>query len=462
MTSTTSAASLPMRRMPAPAAAPARRAVGTAPPVKLSRAGYAFIVVLLTVVFEGAIRKWITAGATAPLLLLRDGLALYLVFHAWRGGHLRQHIRITTVMVAWTCCVLAWSLMQSIAGESSLVLLAVGLRFWLLYSWFAVAAAAAMNQTDYRVAIRIVALLMLMLAPLAVLQHYSSQGSTINRQIDGDEESVFVVVAGVVRTTGTFSFTSGYAAFILLAAPLILGYLGTRKYGKRHWVFALTVFAALLAGSVVSGSRTAVLSAGGLLAAYVAGRVILARGRDRPAAIIAALMALLLVGAFAYFFSDAVSVTQERFETAAGDENFLDRLTAVFFGEPTVMKAFDWLGSGIGTGSNLATSLKSGADNFGLAESEAGRILLEGGLLGFAYIALKIAVLVAALVQSWRLSFRTHSPFPMLMGLALLLGLFTWPAIGQLSANAMLGLLLGFFLLMCKFPSAELFVKKRR
>lgn len=461
MTSTTSASpSARLTRAAIPA--PARRTVSTAPPVKMSRAGYAFIIVLLTVVFEGAIRKWVTAGATAPLLLLRDGLALYLIFHAWRGGHLQRHARITTVMVVWTCCVLAWSLMQIIAGQSSLLLLAVGLRFWLLYSWLAVAAAAAMNQTDYRVAIRVVALLMLMLAPLAVLQHYSSQGSTINRQIDGDEESVFVVVAGVVRTTGTFSFTSGYAAFILLAAPLILGYLGTRKYAKRQWLFALMVFAALLMGSVVSGSRTAVLSAGGLLAAYVGGRVVLSRGKDRPTAIIAALMALMLVGAFAYFFSDAVSVTQERFETAASDENFLDRLTAIFFGEPTVMAAFDWLGSGIGTGSNLATSLKSGADNFGLAESEAGRILLEGGLLGFAYIALKIAVLMAALVHAWRLSFQTHSPFPMLMGLALLLGLFTWPAIGQLSANAMLGLLLGFFLLMCKFPSAELFVRKRR
>lgn len=461
MTSTTSA-SAPTRLARAGTAAPARRSISAAPPDKLSRAGYAFIIVLLTVVFEGAVRKWVTAGATAPLLLLRDGLALYMVFHAWRGGHLQRHAKITTVMVAWTCCVLIWSLMQIMAGESSLVLLAVGLRFWLLYSWFAVAAAAAMTQTDYRAAIRVVALMMLVLAPLAVLQHYSSQGSTINRQIDGDEESVFVVVAGVVRTTGTFSFTSGYAAFILLAAPLILGYLGTRKYAKRQWMFALAVFAALLMGSVVSGSRTAVLSSGGLLAAYVGGRVILSRGRDRPAAIIAAFMALLLVGAFAYFFSDAVSVTQERFETAASDENFLERLTAVFFGEPTVMAAFDWLGSGIGTGSNLATSLKSGADNFGLAESEAGRILLEGGLLGFAYIALKIAVLMAALVQSWRLSFKTHSPFPMLMGLALLLGLFTWPAIGQLSANAMLGLLLGFFLLMCKFPAAELFVRKRR
>ena len=462
MTSTTSASPPTRLARVAPVALPARRAVSAAPAVKLSRAGYAFIIVLLTVVLEGAVRKWITAGATAPLLLLRDGLAVYLIFHAWRGGHLRRNAKVTTVMVGWTCCVLVWSLMQLMAGESSPTLLAVGLRFWLLYSWFAVAAAAAMNQTDYRVAIRVVALLMLMLAPLAVLQHYSPQGSTVNRQIDGDEESVFVVVAGVVRTTGTFSFTSGYAAFLLLAAPLVLGYLGTRKYAKRHWLFALAVFGALLVGSVVSGSRTAVLSAGGLLGAYVAGRVVLSRDRDRPTAIIAALMALLLVGAAGYFFSDAVTVTQERFETAASHENFLDRLMAVFFGEPTVMAAFDWLGSGIGTGSNLATSLKSGADNFSLAESEAGRILLEGGLLGFAYIALKIVVLLAALAQSWRLSFKTHSPFPMLMGLALLLGLFTWPAIGQLSANAMMGLLLGFFLLMAKFPAAELFVKKRR
>ena len=103
----------------------------------------------------------------------------------------------------------------------------------------AVAAAAAMNQADYRAAIRVVALLMLMLAPLAVLQHYSSQGSTINRQIDGDEDSVFVVVAGVVRTTGTFSFTSGYAAFILLApgvSALTLLFPSTPTYDPWAWI----------------------------------------------------------------------------------------------------------------------------------------------------------------------------------------------------------------------------------
>jgi hypothetical protein len=457
----TTSPSLPARGRSVPAKPPGRAAAG-ARPVTVSRAGYAFMLVLLTIVFEGAVRKWLTAGATAPLLLLRDVTAVCLVLYAWRGGFLQRHPKITTVMVAWTCCVIIWSLLQVMLGQNSPIVLAIGLRFWLLYTWFAVAAAATMNEADYRVSIRLVALIMIVLAPLAVMQHYSAQGSTINRQVDGDEESVFVVVEGVVRTTGTFSFTSGYAAFILLAAPLILGFLGAFKHKRMQWVFALTVFAALLMGTVVSGSRTAVLSAGGLLAVYIGGRIMFARGRDKAKALIAAFMAAGLLGAFVYFFSDAVSVTQERFETAAGSENLFDRILIVFFGEPTVMSDFTWLGGGLGAGSNVATSLRAGAENFGLSESEAGRILLEGGLLGFAYIALKLVVVAVALLYCWRLSRRTHSAFPILMGVTLLLGVFTWPTIGQLSANGMLGLLLTFFLLMCKYPTAELFVRKRR
>ena len=62
-----------------------------------------------------------------------------------------------------------------------------------------------------------------------MLQHYSPPGARINTQIDGDEESVFVAVVGVVRTTGTFSFTSGYATYMTMVAPLVFGFLGARK-----------------------------------------------------------------------------------------------------------------------------------------------------------------------------------------------------------------------------------------
>ena len=140
-------------------------------------------------------------------------------------------------MFAWSCLVLGWGLLQLVGGESSPIVMLIGLRFWLLYIWFAVAAAAAMNEADYRAAILAAALVMILLAPLAVLQHYSPPGARINTQVDGDEESVFVAVVGVVRTTGTFSFTSGYATYMAMVAPLVFGILGARKRTSRQLLF---------------------------------------------------------------------------------------------------------------------------------------------------------------------------------------------------------------------------------
>jgi hypothetical protein len=429
---------------------------------RVSWPGYAFILVFLVVVFEGAIRKWVTPATTVPLILLRDLAALALVFYAWKRGNLGRFGMVTAVMTAWSCLVIGWSLLQVVAGLNSPVVFAIGLRFWLLYTWFAVAAAATLTEQDYRAAIRVAIVSLLLMAPLAVVQYYSPTGATINRQLDGDEDLVFVVVAGVVRTTGTFSFTSGYATFVTLVSPLVFGILGARKRSRMNWVFALAAFGGFMVASVVSGSRTAVLSAGMMLVAYLIGRLVFSKNRDKPAALIAVLLMLLMASVLVFVLSDAVTVTQQRFEDAAGGENFWLRLLAIFVGEPTVYKGITWIGHGLGAGSNLATSLRPGTENFGLAESEAGRILLEGGLLGYAFIALKVGVLFIAFFKSWMLARKQHSPFPLLMWLTLLLGIMTWPAIGQLSANGLLGLLLGFFLLMFRYPSGDFFPARGR
>jgi len=424
----------------------------------LSLAGRVFLAVLLIVVFEGAIRKWVASSTTLPLILMRDLFALALILYAWWNGHLRRYAKVSMVLLAWSCCVIAWGLMQLMAGESSPIVFIIGLRFWLLYIWFAVAAAATMNEADYRIAVRAALIVMVVLAPLAVLQHYSPTGATINRQVDGDETSVFVAVAGVVRTTGTFSFTSGYAAYLVLIAPLIFGVLGAPKRNVFHRLFALIAFGAFLMGSVVSGSRTAVISSAFMLAAYLAARFLFARTRDKPAALGAALVALVLAAAFILFFSDAVQVTQQRFQDAAGGEDFGERLLSIFIGEPNVLSASNWLGQGLGAGSNLATSLRgAGAENFGLAESETGRIVLEGGLLGFAFVALKLVMLVAAFAYSVRLSAVRHTAFPVLMWLTTMIAIMTWQATAQLTSNALLGLLLAYFLLLFRYPSGDFF-----
>jgi len=436
-------------------AAPGVRATGRAS--TLSAAGRMFIAVLLIVVFEGAVRKWVASSLTLPLIGMRDLLAVAVIAQAAWSGQLHRYAKVTVPLLAWSCCVVAWGLMQMVAGESSPIVFLIGMRFWLLYIWFGVAAAASMNEADYRAAVRLVVATVMVLAPLAVLQHYSAPGATINRQLDGDEDTVFVAIAGVVRTTGTFSFTSGYATYLIMAAPLVFGVLAARKQGRRQRLFAFLGFGAFLLCSLMSGSRAAVLSAAFMLAAYLATRVLFARNRDKPAALGAALVACVLTAAFVFFLSDAVQVTQQRFEQAASGEDFSDRLLATFIGEPNVFGASTWLGAGLGAGSNLATALNASATNFGLAESETGRILLEGGLLGFAFIALKVLLLLTALVYSLRLSAQRHTGFPILVWLTLVIALMTWPAIGQLTANALLGLLLGCFLLQFRYPSNDFF-----
>ncbi len=428
----------------------------------LTRAGKIFISVMLLVILEGAMRKWVSTASTLPLVLLRDLLAVFLIFHAWRFGHFRRQKAVALTMLAWSCAVLAWGLLQLVIGESSPVLLLIGLRFWLLYTWFAVAAAASMTESDFRVSVLVAVWTMLLMAPLAVLQHFSPVGARINAQTEGgDEEGVFVAVSGVVRTTGTFTFTAGFTYFMGMMAPLALGMLSASKRMPRQYLFSIAVFIAFAVGTMVSGSRTAVVNAGAMFGLYLVGRLAFSKMRDKPAAAAAVVVAVLLVGVFGLFFREAIDVTQSRFAQAADSEDFLSRVMTMFFGESDTFAQVDWIGRGIGLGSNLATFVRFGQSTFfPLAESEGSRILLEGGLLGVAYIILKVGVIGIGLVRSLWISRTSNSPFPSLLWASVLVAGITWSAIGQLTANGMLGVVFAFALLIFRFPHFELFPKR--
>ncbi len=424
----------------------------------LSRAGYAFIAVLLIIVLEGAVRKWVVSSASLPLILMRDLIAIYLIFHAWSNGSLRRQGNVTRVLLAWSCLVIAWGLLQIVAGESSPVVLLIGLRFWLLYIWFGVAAAASMNEADYRAAVKVAVGLLLLLGPLAVVQHFAPPGARINTQVDGDEEGVFIAIAGVVRTTGTFSFTLGYATFLAVVAPLVFGILAARKRTRMQWIFAIATFGLFIIGSVVSGSRTAVIYSGLMLATYFAGRLWLSKGKAKIRAAFAVFIGAGLVAILLIAFSGALEVTGQRFEQASEAEDFWQRVLTIFFGEPYTYSMITWLGAGLGLGSNLATYVRTGgAEVFALAEVEASRILLEGGLLGYAFTALKVVVIGMGVGKSVLLAYKLRSVFPILVWMTVSLAILTWSAVGQITAHGFLGVMLAFGLLVFRHPRVEFF-----
>ena len=438
-------------------------AIAVAPPVRrvgtsLSSTGRIVIVMLLVLVFEGAIRKWLVPSATGPLILLRDLLALYVIFNAVKKGSMRRSHRLSMGLLLWSCCVIGWGLLQLTLGESNAKVFLIGLRFWLLYFWFAVAAASLMTERDYIVAVRVLLISLVVTTPLVVLQHYSPPTSILNLTPDTDPEDIFIVIQGVVRTTGTFTFTAGYVFFLSMCAPFVLGAIEARKRALRHLVYALMLFGCLAASAMVSGARTAVIFTGAMLAVYFLGNLIFAPGKKKGRAIISIVIVALAVAGMVYVFSDAVTATQERFADASQSEDFGDRLMMTFFGEPWVSERADIVGAGLGLGSNLAQFVQVGERTvFTLAESEPGRTLLEGGLVGWLFIILKFATVAVGMITGLALAIRTRTVFPILLWSAVSVALVTWPVIGQITANGLFGLLLLFGLLSVRYPRLQIF-----
>ena len=439
------------------AAALARPAAGAAK-ARLSVTGRLFISVMLVIIFEGAIRKWVAESSTLPLILLRDLLAAYTVGRAFTHGHLRRQPQLTLFMLAWSCCVIGWGLLQLVLGESNFAVLTIGLRFWLLYLWFALAAAVGMSERDYVAALRVLLATLVLMAPLAVLQHFSPPGAFVNRSLDVDEADIFVVIAGVVRTTGTFSFTSGFTIFVGLCAPFALGAFEARKRKPVHVLVALILFGALVTCSLVSGARASVIYIGAMLVLFLLGNLLFAPLRRKGWSLLAAFFVALTVAILAYVFQGAIEATQERFAVAAQNEDLLERITSIFLGEADLADKMNWLGAGIGIGSNLAQYVQfSSRTVFVYGETEAARTLLEGGLLGVLFVLLKFAVIVGGLARALLLSLKTQAVFPSLVWTAIALALVSWPAIGQLSANGLLGILLALGLLSQRYPRLRLF-----
>jgi len=433
-------------------ARPARQVRGA-----MSAVGRIVLIVLLLVVFEGAVRKWFAPSLAGPLIILRDLLALYVIFQAFMQGSLRRMHRVSIGMLIWSLCVVGWGLFQLTLGQSSFTVFVIGLRFWLLYLWFAVAAATLLTERDYFVCIRALLASMILMTPLVIAQRYAPPTSVLNLTPDTAPEDVFIVVQGIVRTTGTFTFTAGFTFFLAMCSPYVLGLVEARKRNIRQFLYALIAFGCLAAGSLVSGARSTVIFTAAIVLLYLLGNIVFAPARRKGRAIVTVLIVIAAAAGMIYVFSDAVSTTQERFASASQSEDLGDRILATFVGEPWVSDAAGVLGAGIGAGSNLGQYAVVGSRTvFTLAETESGRTLLEGGLLGYLFMLLKIATVVAGMIAGLRLAMLTRTVFPLLIWISVSIALVTWPVIGQITANGMFGLFFLFALLSTRYPRMQL------
>jgi hypothetical protein len=370
-----------------------------------------FWLYFLLLVFEGALRKWVLPQLSAPLLLVRDPVAIIIIWEAYRTHKWpKQWSSVLGILAAG---ILALCFIQLVAGDNPWFVAMYGVRSYLLPFPVAFIMGENLDKDDLRKFGRWILLLLLPLTVLEVAQYNAPSSSILNvgasvgtRQLEYADSHV--------RASATFSYVTGPGNYIPLAGAFIFFGIVDDKFAKKWLIYAASV--ALLIAIPVTGSRSLAV----LLIAEIACVAMAAMfGVSQLASALKAVVALMVVAALVSqlpIISRSTHTFQDRLANASATEGSSEDTIEARVVYPIVQaaeasfSAEDWFGAGMGLGSNAAASLLTGTQKFLAGEGEFGRVLFEfGPLFGFAFMIARFMLSIMILGKALS-RVRDHEP----------------------------------------------------
>lgn len=372
------------------------------------------------IIFEGALRKWVFPGFAEPLLLIRDPLALWLIYRAikdnlWKpGGY---------VILMWGITVLSLGI-TFLAGHGNLLVAVYGFRITAVHFPLLFIIGKIFTKEDVIQMGKIILWVNIGMTILVGIQFYSPQSAWVNLGVGGDlTGSGFSGAAGFYRVPGTFSFTNGLSLFYGFVAAFIFYFWASEEVKKISRALLIISTLALLAAIPLSISR------GVLFEIALSGMFLLSIVGKKPQTI-KTVLAIIVIGVVLLsilnnfsFFETASEAFFERFETASRAEGglegtLIDRFLGGLYGT-IINENSSFSGLGLGMGTNAGAQLIMGKREFLIAEGEWARLIGEMGfILGMIVIILRGSLVFDLLKKSWR-AIRSQNSLPwMLMSFA--------------------------------------------
>jgi len=346
-----------------------------------------FIAAWVTVLLQGALRKWVFPGVTVVYLIQDVPLAIAYVYA------LRKNI-IWAGKLAALCTGIAvllsiQTLLQIILIDHSPIVAMIGLHHYIFYLPMLFLIPPCMTPHNIQRFLRLNLWVNIPMGLLAVLQAASPRAAWVNRTVTGDENAFQIGGSDAVRAMGTFSFTLMFSVWCGIAVALVIGEWllppARRAYQSRFLLLASTTGAAV--ATMVSGSRSAIALAafsffGGLAAVLVT--------RNHALLVRFAAIAFLVpvLGLLSFVVAPkSFQATLDRLSGSGYQGEMVTRVVAMsvgFLTEPS----FSPLGLGIGDGIRAASVGSASAYGVSLSEYDSTRIVQELGTFTGGFLVL--------------------------------------------------------------------------
>ncbi len=348
------------------------------------------VVMLLSVVLEGAVRKWILPESmhwlAAIPYLAKDFIALAFIVRFGIPVRARLARRLIGPVVCVAIALAPAAILGLVISVPNAVITYKNAVIWPV---FALSLAANLTPVALKRITLTLAGLCIISAVLGAWQYSSPASARINAYAWSSMESDISEFAhGKVRATGTFSYISGFAAFGIAS----FCWLYWRYLSGEHQNRAPIIWMGLGSSIVImltSGSRAPIVMT---VAVLVISQLTLTSAKARIRSLVV-MTGLLLLGGIIMATSDIIQSWWTRWTTAS--DTVQDRVTMGGLTFVDIVMA-NPIGRGLGEQSQLSAykQAASGATNTIYIDDTRSRVADEAGLLGL--IALALSTLMVA------------------------------------------------------------------
>src|SRR3984893_4013713 len=225
----------------------------------------ALFAVFVLMVFEGALRKWAFPSAQAQLYLVKDVilLAVYVGFMLDSRKNLPSPKGVGLIKIVLGIGFVFGCIEVFNPNSPSILVGLMGVKTYFLYPPVAFILPYAIKSREHLfVLIRRYLIMAIPVAVLGFVQIMAGPGSSLNTYVSHSEDSEAVLSyfgeENIVRTSGTFSYISGYTAFLGFIGFLAIGYNMTRGWRLKKNMAPVLALALVIGAMFTTGARAPV------------------------------------------------------------------------------------------------------------------------------------------------------------------------------------------------------------